>query len=458
MGAKRRRPVGAPSGNTMQITLRFQVMVGFKIDIRSIGSHSWDDPQAIALRSGGICFTELVRRGENNPDEHLHAPPIHLAFWLIDNWWRLRWEPMVSDNAGPDWRLAHTLSDIGGGYIWPRLQIWGEDPYIGLASIGDPVGTNSSVRFTTSTEHPLFVNAEQFEGAVDQFLERAVNAQSNDRDALKAQYSALNCERNDQDFSTWRRLEAMSGYDADSAPDNLIQAFLGNVEKYGLDGVGEAIAAVQGEVAQEALEASISFAEQSGVICDFREASSAANSVEFRSRAWIWEQAEIAAKEVRNRSGCQKGPLKNGRLAEILNVSKYIFRGRKTSATELQYGLRLKIKDEERSAIALRARWPQGQRFELCRSLGDAIWSDSDSLGPMTSTKTGRQKFQRAFAQSLLCPWEELRCYMNTDEPTEDDVSAAARYFDVSERVVQTVLINKRRIDRPQFDQLAAVA
>jgi hypothetical protein len=76
----------------------------------------------------------------------------------------------------------------------------------------------------------------------------------------------------------------------------------------------------------------------------------------------------------------------------------------------------------------------------------------------MTSTKTGRQKFQRAFAQSLLCPYDDLLAYMNTEDPIEDDISAAARHFHVSERVIQTTLVNKHRIDRQRFDEMVEAA
>ena len=72
----------------------------------------------------------------------------------------------------------------------------------------------------------------------------------------------------------------------------------------------------------------------------------------------------------------------------------------------------------------------------------------------MTRAKTRRQKFQRSFAQSLLCPYDDLMAYVNTDFPTEDDVAAAARHFHVSERVIQTLLVNKGTIDRQRFDEM----
>ena len=431
-------------------------MNDFEIDVRTNANVSWDLPQQISLRSGELYFTELVRSGCNQSDHYLQAPPVQLAFWITDNWWRLRWEPVVSDRVDPEWRLAHELSAIGGGYIWPRLRIWGEDSRVGLACRSDPLSMNFALRFTKDAL--VFVSADKFEQSIDGFLDRAVDANSNDKAALNAQFSALKEERNDQSIATWRRIEAKLGYDVDSAPDKLIESLLGYIEAYGHGGVEEAIVASQGAMAADALEEEIKVAKRSRVVCKLHDAVAAAGDIGWESKKPIWEIAEEAATSVRRGLGAQEGPLKNTRLAELLNTSKDHFRARESEATRLHYGLRLRELDGEDNVVALCARWSQGRRFELCRTLGDAIWSGNDALGPMTRTKTGRQKFQRAFAQSLLCPYGDLLAYINTEEPSEDDISAAARHFHVSERVIQTVLVNKGEIGREQFDEMVEAA
>ena len=430
------------------------MMNRFEIDIRSAAGASWDTPQAISLRSGEVCFTELVRNGDNKSDDYLQVPPVQLAFWITDNWWRLRWEPVISDRIDPDWRLAHELSAIGGGYIWPRLRIWSEDTRVGLSSRSDPRSMNFALRYTKNAL--VFASAAQFEAAVDQFLEQAVDANSNDKVALNAQFLALKNERNDQDISTWRRLEAKLGYDVDGAPDDLIGALLEYMKTYGKSGVEEAIVAIQGETAAATLGEEINVAEKSRVVCDLREAVVAAGNIEKESSNPVWETAEEAAMAVRKNLGIQGRPLGDKRLAELLNISKDDFRSRE--ATKLSYGLRLRQGDKGKNAVALRAHWGQGRRFELCRTLGDAICSGGDALGPMTRAKTRRQKFQRTFAQSLLCPYDDLLAYMDTEQPSEDDISAAAHHFNVSERVVQTVLVNKGLIGKQQFNEMVEVA
>ncbi len=184
----------------------------------------------------------------------------------------------------------------------------------------------------------------------------------------------------------------------------------------------------------------------------------AAGTIQQGSGRPVWEIAEEAATAVRHGLGVGEGPLRNRRLAELLNTSTDRFRSDESESSGLGYGIRLRQGDEGKNVATLNARWSQGRRFDWCRILGDAIWSGNDALGPVTRIRTGRQKFQRAFAQSLLCPYEDLLSYINTDYPSEDDISAAARHFHVSERVIQTVLVNKRKIPRQQFDQMVESA
>ena len=124
----------------------------------------------------------------------------------------------------------------------------------------------------------------------------------------------------------------------------------------------------------------------------------------------------------------------------------------------LAYGLRLGEQGPTAPQfITLRSKWQEGRRFELCRALGDTLWASADILGPLAKTSTVRQKFQRAFAQSLLCPFEELQEVLDTDCP-DDDIAAAARHFHVAERVVQTVLVNKQVVERGRFTDLLEAA
>ena len=154
------------------------------------------------------------------------------------------------------------------------------------------------------------------------------------------------------------------------------------------------------------------------------------------------EKSGKIAIAVRQDLGNERGPFGNKGLSELMNVSSDVFRSRRSESKKIEYGLRLCEGDGQKNLITLRSRWSQARWFEMCRILGDSIWSDCDAIGPVTKAKTGRQKFQRAIAQSLLGPYDELLSYINSDNPTVEDISAAV-HFHVSERLSQTVLVNK---------------
>ena len=189
-------------------------------------------------------------------------------------------------------------------------------------------------------------------------------------------------ERNDQDIATWRRLEAKLGYDVDSAADHLIETLLKYVKTYGHSGVEEAIVAIQGEATADTLGEEIDVAKRSRVVCDLHEAVATAGNIRKGSSKPTWETAEEAAMAVRHGMGVQGRPLANPRLADLLNISKDDFRGGESEGTKLHYGLRLRRGDGGKNVVALCARWSQARRFELCRTLGDAISQVAMPLGP----------------------------------------------------------------------------
>jgi hypothetical protein len=406
--------------------------------------------QPLALRADGIVFTRLLRPNQNEPEDFLNAPPAQLAFWLIDNWWRLRFECIPSDGMSADWRLAHETASIGGGYVWPRLAIWGEGERIGLASKSDPSGVVGPVRYLTDAL--VFIPARAFDEEVDRFLRDLVDTYAgscSDSSALSGQLEALLAERSDEAVSAWRRMEARLGFDPDDAPDSVIEDLATLESVYGIAGVEEAAMASPGTEAAAILRAEISIARDSRVVCTFDNAVAACGVVDTQSTELPWVTAEKAATTLRAAFG-SSGPLRNRALADILGTQLGAFKASGASSKTLPYGLRLEA-EPRRDFVAVRSRWSHDRRFEMARALGDAVWAKGDRLGPLALSKTARQKFQRAFAQGLLCPYDDLRAYIGTEDPTDEDLSAAARHFHVSERVVRTALVNKHVIERSRI-------
>lgn len=431
--------------------------MSFEIKIRRPIHMDVNSPHGIAIRCGNTFLTRLRRNETQEISNYLEARPAQLAFWLIDNWWRLRWEGLPAAGVNASWRLAHDLSSLGGT-AWPRLYIWGDGQRVGISSFKDPVGVVGPVQFLE--ERLQFIDAVEWEAGTDAFLKEVADearGYGSDHEALRQSLEELTVERNDVDVAAWRRLEARLGYDVDQAPENTMDALFEIARRFDTDGVEEASQATQGAEAAIILEREIEAARASRLQCDFRSVQTIAANTTFDGEDKIWTPAERAARAVRDYADRRNGPLKNAVLSDILGVTTHALQSSRSAPAEnLPYGLRLR--DGDRSVVALRARRSQSRRFELARALGDVIWSKGSSLGPLTGAKTDRQRFQRNFAQSLLCPIEDLQDYLGKKVIDDDAIEGAAEHFHVNQSLVVRTLQKKHIISPDSFEHKVEAA
>jgi len=90
----------------------------------------------------------------------------------------------------------------------------------------------------------------------------------------------------------------------------------------------------------------------------------------------------------------------------------------------------------------------------MSRLLGDLVIAEADDmLFPVTGARTYRQLYQHAFAQELLCPWDELREFVSGRVIDDDLIERAAHHYLVSTRMIAGMLYEHGRLSR---DLLAA--
>ena len=420
-------------------------MSAFSIDLGPIPGAE-GDLRSLSIRANQSVLTRLVRQDANHEDQALQVPVIPLAFWFADHWWRLRWECRPLNGFPSAWRQAHELTAVGAGYAWPRVMVWGEGERTVIVSRSDPVGVVGPVRLLQNSIG--FVPAVDYETAVSSFLEQAVAiATGKDGTALSSLVDALGEERAAEASATWRRLEAINGFDPDQAPESLIEGQLRLAERFTLPDIEEVVASLPGETAEGTLESLVDVGlRHTGFPISFGKATEAGRLTARAVYDEPWRMAEAAAGAVRRTLGAGKRPLRNKALGELVGIDPKALQTSRPDRS-LPYGLRIVTENGE-ERVLLQARWGHDRRFEVMRALGDAIWTSGSRLGPISRSGTARQKFQRAFAASMLCPADALREYLQTDEPTEDDISEGARHFHVAEQAVRTVLVNKRLMER----------
>ncbi len=401
-----------------------------------------EDVAEISLRVGDRVISRIADTGKQTVRDYFRASSTGLALWLADNWWRLRWEA-IRDFRFPsvDWRLRHELNSASGGTLWPPVMIFSVGDRIAFApSVGKNFvdGPQSYFDFKVG-----MVAADEYEPELDRLFEAVLGhcAKTVDGKALKTLLEQITTERQDPELAAWRRLEACLGFDPDAAPDEVVDALVKLDDVAGEDGVEEAAHAQPGANSAQSLSLAIEATRESEVKVDLSLAYSLKRDWNLPSYASPWQMAEAAAAELRSIIGVPRGLLKHEVFEDVFKARWDDLKSATATARKLPYGAR--IDGEMKSRVALQTQKPYDRRFELARQFGDAVWQEGAGFGIVSRSKTDRQKFQRAFAHSLLCPFDDLQRVLDVNDPTPEAMQAAARRFGVHRSVVRNQLVYK---------------
>src|SRR5258708_35607813 len=109
-------------------------------------------------------------------------------------------------------------------------------------------------------------------------------------------------------------------------------------------------------------------------------------------------------------------------------------------------------KSHGRTAILIPKHRVESQRFYLARVIGCALRaSPQEHVLPVTDAGTALQKFERSFAQELLCPWVDLDTFTDEHGIDADGIAEAAEHFEVSQWLVLSTLVNRKKLPRDRL-------
>lgn len=407
----------------------------------------------LTIRQGNRFLTEGI---DGFIDSARRGPLVsgyHLAEWLAWNWWRLTGEPMPK-RMSHDWSFAHSLATIGAGYLWPNISIFSDRERTVL--IAKPTHPEGFAPFRFTADQAIILPTRQFVAVVDRFMEKIqgqLRAKAIPLTNFDRILDELQTERTDSKMADNRKLEALLGCDPDEASAEEIERLFADAEGFGWDAIQELAADHQPGRSIPRMSDLTTLAATIGT--DTRPGDIPllpATELPPRDQVPAWRHGYETARVLRVACGLQSGPLPDQRLADLSGVSVQVLAASPSAGHVFAFSL----DDESGKAgrIVLRSKWATGRRFELARLLGDRLTTGclNERLLPATRAYTYRQKFQRAFAAELLCPFEALEEQMDGDY-SADAREDAAHYFGVSERTVTTLLVNHKRIDRSYLDE-----
>ncbi len=390
----------------------------------------------------------------------------YAAEWFAWNWWRLRWEPR---SAASNWALAHRMTSIGEGYVWPNIAIFSDG--VRTALISNPSIRPDAKPFRYVGSLPVVVPSTLFEAAVDAFLRQIIGRlreQHVDETNLDRLWRDVLAERADPHIAKRRRLEALLGRDPDSIEDDAVERLIADTSKLGEAAVEE-IAADRAQAgttggAMPTAEIFEHLARDSGYDASLRDRVRLSQERQPRCGADVpaWRMGIEAARALRLEQRLGEGPISNRTLAQLAGAMTAAITDRGTDGPDFSFTF---DSSHIKSRIVLRSKWKVGRRFDLARLIGDELIGDElivngGALHPATRAFTYRQKVQRSFAAELLSPFEAVDDMLAGDysQERQQDVS---EHFEVSPMTINTLLKNHRLLERDDSEQdfdVAAIA
>ncbi len=399
----------------------------------------------------GCAMSEGIALGSNELQSGPNVAACHLAEWLVRNWWRLAFEPNraeTPDATSMGWDFAHWMSTIGEGYVWPNIELASDGLQVTVTSMPSEDPNARAFRYLGAKHEVVAVEClqaatHQFIGRVLDMLSQAAVAQTE----LRELWQTLQEEIARPDIAARRSIEALLGCDPQEANAATIRARLADARYLGRSAIAELAAAASAGGSDMAGAADVRrIARQSGF--DARVADVIGPPDDDRIPRWgtcqAWRVGIATAKALRQRATLDGVPMDNRLLASMAGTSPAVIDRTDRVSGRISFA----YDDESGSSrLAMRSRWETGRRFDLARLIADRLFAHSigDPLLPATLSSTYRQKAQRAFAAELLAPIDAVDEFLG-GEHTDDRLSEAAEYFNVSPLTISSILANNRRL------------
>jgi len=407
---------------------------------------------ALTINIGESCATEVEDIFAKTVRSSARLSAYHLAEWFAANWWRLLWEPEAGNNTKAySWRASHKVGNAGNGFVWPDLSFSSDWKSIHVSSRPTTRCQFEPIRYLNDFDQSISI--KDFQRGVEDFINATIGRLSSlheDHTELSALWNEVMEERRDAEMSERRRLEACMGYDPEEAPANVIDDLMEVMLSYGKGSIQE-IAADSGELASRQVDELYNHAIQNALIADVPKRHDIQKRLGATQSAIPWRRAEIAARIAREAWGLT-APVSTKDFCDILSIQEQKFMDIDSASRQPLFAGFRNASSPHEFTVSLNGRRETSRRFALARLVADSIVADEDErLLPGTRARTDRQKFQRAFAQELLCPFESLREYefFSEGKPIDDDeIDEAAHYFTVSPLLVKTLLVNKGLLER----------
>lgn len=402
----------------------------------------------LIISVGYCCVTELEDRITKTIRRGARLSAYHLAQWFAANWWRLRWEPEKNTIS---WKMAHKIGAAGGGYLWPDVTFISDGGAVAIHARPMTATGGQLVRYLNSLDETI--PADDFEKTVQDFIDGVIGRLDSEvrcENGLKMLWNEIVRERLDPGSTNRRKLEAMMGFDPDDASDTLLEMLEKMKIMYGGSAIEEMAAASQDNVIND-IDLLWNTIRPNSIQLQIPNYDTVRQRIleDTQPSVLAWQRAETAARIARQVWSIDPGPISNKVFEDLLDIPlKTISNQQLTQKSSMSVGFR-DNGNSDTMRVHIDKRPVSSRRFALARLVGSLLTAEKeDRLLPATDAATHRQKFQRAFAQEMLCPFTDLAEFLGNRAPNDEAIEDAAESFEVSPLTIRTMLVNKGIINR----------
>ena len=403
----------------------------------------------LALHVGNTCLTRNEDIWSKTVRDSVLVSTYPLALWFAASWWRLLWEPLPEHGIRPslDWRMAHEMGAANHGFVWPRVLFASDGEFVSIwaeASKPQP----QSVNYLAGLDVPQLIPIDEFQPGVSGFINavlsrlRAVGQAGTELEAL---WGLVLEDISNPSIAGVRRLEAQLGFDPDECPHNIVSRALALQSQMG-DAAMSELAPIFGKRDDGVALGQI---EDLSAIAGIRGTPTVQpTDVAIGISAASWRRGVDAAQQLRAHISNAEDPIDDKALSHLLGLTESQIESW-SPPPKLPPTVAIRLGQQGLNFVS-RKRHPIAKRFEFARLLGDYLREPTSPNNWLASTDlaTSRQKYQRAFAAEFLCPIESLVGFLNGDF-SESALEDAAARFGVSERTVESLLMNNGYLEDP---------
>ncbi len=407
----------------------------------------------VDMNVDNICLTRNQDIWAETVRDNVFVSAYPLAMWFASSWWRLNHEPLPTQQPSHDWRMVHELGAANHGFVWPRVIFIPDGEAIHVWA-GTSMTPDQSVQYLQALEVPRMITLAGFQQSVERFMHSVLarlDAKGLAGSNLAHLWALVQEDLADPEAVRRRKLEAELGFDPEECPEQALNAALQWESLVGDAALSELAPAIAASGASPDL-ALIGQLASSGGILGTPEISP--DSIVHLDHGAPWERAIHDARMLRNQMGNVSGPVYNSSLYDLLGMSSEAAANWSVPVGRSPVAVAIPVDDRQLQFVP-RRRNPAGRRFELARFLGEYLSPSTHEARWLASTdlSTSRQKYQRAFAAEFLCPIDSLTSFLGGDFSSYAIEEAAAE-FDVSEKTIESLLLNNGYIHHHGTDSL----